>query len=117
MKLIVTALIVLFTSISLIAKDAPKEVDAQFNLETSILSGKVMDKDTGEELVGVAVKIEGIDQLVYSDFEGNFKFSKVLPGNYKLHIEMISYNEIETLPIVVLSNEVHELNIGLEQKK
>lgn len=118
MKTIVIVLIGLLVCGTLAAKNnQEKELEQSIILQTSILSGKVCDKTTGEELVGVALKIEGSDKLIYSDFEGNFKFVDVVPGRYKLVVEMISYNEIETAPILVQTNEVHELNIGLEQKK
>ncbi|MGF7137779.1 carboxypeptidase-like regulatory domain-containing protein [Roseimarinus sediminis] len=81
----------------------------------SVLSGKVIDQLTGEELVGVAVKLHGTETVCYTDFEGNFEFSKLQPGKYKLNVEMISYKEVLTQNIDVRNNELHELKIQLAQ--
>lgn len=81
----------------------------------SILTGKITDKLSGEELVGVLVRIEGTNETCYTDFNGNFKFDALRPGDYKLNVEMISYKNMETQKIHVGSKEAHELKINLEQ--
>lgn len=60
---------------------------------TTSLAGKVIDKNSGEYLAGVAVKIEGSDKVVYTDFDGNFEFASLKPGNYHVSTNMISYKE------------------------
>jgi hypothetical protein len=117
MKRFAIILFALVISAVLHANEAPKAEKSQPAAKASIVSGKITDKTSGEELVGVAIKLVGIENVVYSDFEGNFSFVDLLPGNYKLQVELISYQEIETASIVVSLNEVHELNINLEQKK
>jgi hypothetical protein len=104
-------------AITVMAKENEKNEEQVPVKEVSILAGKVIDKITGEELAGVAVKLEGTNFVTYSDFEGNFSFNNINPGSYKLSVEFISYSTVETSNILVQENEVHELNIGLEQKK
>ncbi|MFU8844426.1 MAG: carboxypeptidase-like regulatory domain-containing protein [Bacteroidales bacterium] len=56
------------------------------------LSGSVVDFNSGEVLTGVEVKIEGTDIITYTDFDGNFEFNNMMPGNYNLIASFISYN-------------------------
>lgn len=56
------------------------------------LLGTVVDFSSGEALTGVEIKIEGTDIVTYTDFDGNFEFDKILPGNYNLIASFISYS-------------------------
>ena len=116
MKKLVLLIIVVLTvgSFTFAAEKSSKPVDSQVAVQ-SILSGKITDKLSGEELAGVLVRIEGTEESCYTDFEGNFKFASVKPGDYKLNIEMISYKNLETQKIHVGTKEAHELKINLEQ--
>ncbi|MFO7922077.1 MAG: carboxypeptidase-like regulatory domain-containing protein [Bacteroidales bacterium] len=55
------------------------------------LSGQVVDQNTGEALAGVLVSIEEAGDKLYTDFEGKFEVSGLLPGNYIVNTSMISY--------------------------
>ncbi len=63
------------------------------------VTGKVIDKVTGESLAGVLVTIKGSDIKVYSDLDGNFTFNSVEPGSYTLEVNYISYsaNEVQNI--------------------
>jgi len=58
---------------------------------TTSLSGKVLDKVTGEALAGVKVSVQGSEKSVYTDFEGNFEINGIVPGNVELCTTYISY--------------------------
>lgn len=58
---------------------------------TAMISGQVLDDETGEALTGVLVKINGTDQEAYTDFDENFTFRNVSPGEYCVVAKMISY--------------------------
>lgn len=60
---------------------------------TMMISGSIADELSGESLVGVEVKIEGTDLKAYTDFDGNFSFEGVKPGEYKLVTNYISYEK------------------------
>ena len=84
------------------AKSADGEVQA-----TMILNGTVADEISRESLVGVEVKLEGTDLVTYTDFDGNFSFNKVKPGEYKLVTNYISYKKkSELLKVSAKENEV-----------
>ena len=57
------------------------------------LSGTLIDADSNELLTGVAVRIEGANQIVYTDFDGNFSFENLKPGNYIISAEYVSYKK------------------------
>lgn len=72
---------------------------------TLVLAGSIADKVSGESLVGVEVKIEGTDRKAYTDFDGNFSFEGVKPGEYKLVTNYISYEKKSEVLNVNASNE------------
>jgi hypothetical protein len=68
-------------------------------MKKATVTGKVIDKVTGESLAGVLVTIKGSDLKVYSDLDGNFSFNSIEPGNYTLEVNYISYaaNEVQNI--------------------
>jgi len=79
------------------------------------LSGTVSDSGSGESLVGVEVKIEGTEEKTYTDFDGNFVFSNVKPGEYKLTANYISYQKsTETLEV---NGNDKQVTIKMENSK
>lgn len=83
-------------------------------VQTIELSGQVIDLNSGEALVGVEVNIEGSDQKAYTDFDGNFKFKNVKPGNYSLIASYISYKK-SLVENFSANSENSEINIKLEE--
>jgi hypothetical protein len=84
--------------------DAPKK---------ATLSGKVIDKKTGESLVGALISIKGTDIKIYSDLEGNFNISNIEPGSYSLEINYISYAKTEIQNIGLSEGETSTLKIDI----
>lgn len=82
---------------------------------TTVITGKVFDKCTMEELAGVTVQIEGTDIKAYTDIEGNFKIDNVQPGTYNLNISYISYKETEVVNVNADPAAKKDLEIKLEQ--
>ena len=93
MKKTFIGILLVLVGFSTIAKEKEtKTIDAE-STATTILSGSVADNNSGESLVGVEVKIEGTDLKTYTDFDGNFAFKNVKPGEYKLITNYISYQK------------------------
>ncbi len=113
MKKLLIGLLSLMLSVTAIAEE---KKDGKAGIETGdaavALSGTVIDAESGELLVGVEVSLEGTEAKTYTDFDGNFSFKNVQPGEYKLVTNYISYkNCTETLQVDPGKNEV---NIKLE---
>jgi protocatechuate 3,4-dioxygenase beta subunit len=113
MKKIIIALVFVASVIAVQAKEKDsKSTSTSDATATTILKGTVADENSGEALVGVEIKLEGTDLKTYTDFDGNFSFSKVKPGEYKVVANYISYEKkSETLQV---SPEKNELKIKLQ---
>ncbi|MCK9611861.1 MAG: carboxypeptidase-like regulatory domain-containing protein [Bacteroidales bacterium] len=78
------------------------------NIQKANVSGKVLDKQTGESLAGVLVMIEESGLKVYTDLDGNFLFQNVDPGTYTFKVSYISYSVNELKNVVCNpGNDVH----------
>ena len=75
------------------AKQAESQGTESTVVQTIQLTGKVVDLTSGESLTGVEVSIEGINQKTYTDFDGNFSFENLTPGEYNIIASFISYNK------------------------
>lgn len=63
------------------------------SFHTTSLTGTVLDNVTGEALTGVAISFEGSNEVVYTDFDGHFKIDNIVPGNYNILSNYISYSD------------------------
>ena len=107
MKQIFLALLLIMGTFAATAKDKEAKTNDTENSATLVLSGTVADENSGEALVGVEVKIEGTDLKAYTDFDGNFSFENVKPGECKLVANYISYQKsTETLHVTPQEKEV-----------
>ncbi|WP_372755753.1 carboxypeptidase-like regulatory domain-containing protein [Labilibaculum sp.] len=78
------------------------------SVATTSLSGVVLDNETGETLTGVAIRFEGSSETVYTDFDGNFTISNVVPGNYNILSNYISYsdNKLKDVNVNAVNNVI-----------
>ncbi len=81
---------------------------------TGKIMGKVIDKKTGEELIGVSVSIEGTSIGTVTDFEGKFAINGLNPGSYNIVISYISYQKKIIQGVQVKANDVTTLDAGIE---
>ena len=80
---------------------------------SSVISGRVIDKLTGEALAGVEVKLMDTDVKTYTDFDGNFEIKNIDPGAHALLVDYISYqNLVEN----VLAEKSNTTNVVLKLK-
>lgn len=89
-------LLTLLFSISIFTATHADDLKTKSETETNVailLKGKVTDSNTGETLVGVQVKLAGTELKTYTDFDGNFEFENVKPGEYSIIASYISYKE------------------------
>lgn len=109
-----------FMSLMLVLAVSANEKEAKTNSKTDseatvALTGTITDSQSGELLAGVEVNIEGTDTKTYTDFDGNFQFQDIKPGEYKIVTNYISYNKTsETLEVDGKKNRVQ---IKLENSK
>lgn len=108
MKILLSILFVFTILFSATADEKNHPADNSAKAITLTVYGNVTDGNTGEILVGVQVQLEGTDKKVYTDFDGNFSFEDVTPGEYNIIADYISYEhkKIEKQAIDIFSGEV-----------
>ena len=108
MKKILIGFLSLMLTIAVTAKEnETKNSTATDNAATIVLVGSISDANSGESLVGVEVKIEGTDLKTYTDFDGNFTFTNIKPGECKIVANYISYKPVtKTLEASAKNNEL-----------
>lgn len=77
------------------------------------ISGKIIDKSTGEDLIGAAVVLENNGGGCVTDVEGKYVLS-VAPGNYTLTFSYISY-QTQKIQVTVKPGEVTFADVVMEE--
>jgi carboxypeptidase-like protein len=60
---------------------------------TKLVSGKVLDKQTGETLSGVKIQVKGTDTYCYTDMDGNFILSVNPSNTSEVIIDLVGYQQ------------------------
>ena len=68
---------------------------------TGKISGKIIDKETNEPVVGANVVIEGTYYGAATDLDGYFYINNVTPGKYTVIISAIGYHKVTVENVVV----------------
>lgn len=89
-RTILSLLLIAVIGFSFAGNDKTKETPAP---ATITVSGNVVDMVTGEALTGVEIMVEGTENTVYTDFDGNFSISNIKPGEYNIVASFISYKK------------------------
>ena len=79
----------------------------------STISGSVLDRQTGDPLVGATIFLEGTHYGTICDFEGNFQLFDVPPGTYVLISSMIGYQQASIIGVEIKDGAVVKLDIAL----
>lgn len=77
--------------------------------QTGTISGKVLDQDTGEPLIGASVLVKGTTKGSVVDVEGNFKIGDVKTGTQTISVSFIGFEDRD---IEVTVKEGKDTNIG-----
>jgi len=79
---------------------------------TTSVSGKVLDKITGEALAGVKISIEGTEKSVYTDFDGHFEIGGIREGKLEIKAQYISYKQkVETVDVTLARSNTLDVKI------
>ncbi|MCU0341979.1 MAG: TonB-dependent receptor [Spirosomaceae bacterium] len=82
---------------------------------TGVVTGKVIDKNTQEALVGAGVQIENTQVGTTTDVEGRFKLT-VPVGSVNLKATIVGYIALTKYNIVVTSGNAQTLTFELEEE-
>jgi TonB-dependent receptor len=81
--------------------------------QNGTLSGKIIDKTTGEEIIGAVVKIEGTNTATTTDLSGNYLL-KAPAGKHTISCYFISYRKVIINNMVIKEGENAVLDFTLE---
>ncbi|MFL5765817.1 MAG: carboxypeptidase-like regulatory domain-containing protein [Bacteroidia bacterium] len=85
--------------------------DTKSGENVKLVTGKVVDKISGEEIAGAEVKIN--DKVLHTDLEGNFSVMVGTAGTEQALVSFISYNDQK---INIDTHSYAQLVIELESK-
>lgn len=83
----------------------------------SVVQGQVMDLSSGESITGAEVKIKQSDKKTYTDFDGQFSFQNIEPGNYDIVVSYISYDNSLLENIEIEQGHTEKISIKLVNAK
>ncbi len=94
-NLLISAVILVFGGITLLAtaNNDGATVAKETPAATIMMTGTVLDAETGEALVGAIIEIENTDAKAYTDLEGRFSIENMQQGEYSVKVNYISYKE------------------------
>lgn len=82
--------------------------------QTGSLRGKIIDANTGEELPGATVMVDGTTNGTITDFDGNYSL-ELEPGVYRIRYSYISYQTQLFDSLIINANNVTLNNISLQE--
>lgn len=80
--------------------------------QTGKISGKVIDKETGEDLIGATVQIQETMTGAVTDIYGNYQIN-IVPGTYTLKISYVSYTAQIVQNVPVIEGEITRIDMAL----
>lgn len=83
--------------------------------QTGKITGKVIDKNNGETLIGLTVGIEGTSKGAATDIEGNFVIANLDPGKYNLTFRYLGYQTKIITAVEVTEAVVPKITVAMEE--
>lgn len=80
-----------------------------------VITGMVVDQETGEPLTGAKVKHPSSGVEVITDFDGCFTITAAETGINELTVSYVSYDDAKLNRIIVKEGEPTELNIKMRR--
>ncbi len=78
------------------------------------ITGKVVDKNTNETLIGVPVMLVATSLGAVTDLDGNYRIENIPPGNYSLVVRYIGYTSKIIPDLIVKSKDVLNVDVTME---
>ncbi len=79
------------------------------------VNGVIIEKSTGEPLIGVTVRIVGTTIGTTTNFDGEYELNNFTPGSIQLGISYISFKSIQCEPFNINAGETVSLNFEMEE--
>ncbi len=79
------------------------------------LSGQVIDKLTGETIIGGVVRIDGTQLATVTDIEGRFLISNIPVGTYSITVNFIGYRPQQITNVAIRDNSTTQVDFPLSE--
>ncbi|HMN49706.1 MAG TPA: TonB-dependent receptor [Ignavibacteriaceae bacterium] len=83
---------------------------------TGKISGKVVDKETNEPIVGANIVIEGTYYGAATDLDGYYFINNVTPGRYNLKVSAIGYHKVTVENVAVRIDLTTNVDVALSSE-
>ena len=77
------------------------------------LSGKVVDADTKEDLIGANIVVINTDWGAATDINGNYFILNIPPGTYDVRFSYVGYANKTIQEVRIVAGVTYELNVEL----
>jgi len=84
--------------------------------ETGKISGSVLDQESGDQLVGVNVLVEGTTMGAATDDEGEYMILQIPPGIYRVSAQYIGFAKVTTENVRVVTDLTTKLDFTLRHE-
>lgn len=81
--------------------------------QTGTISGKISDSNTGEEIIGANVYIQGTTVGDATNLDGEFTIANLKPGIYSLVVSFITYKTHNIPEVSVEPGKITTVNVGM----
>jgi hypothetical protein len=90
-------------------------IQISFAQNKGILTGKIVDASTGEELIGVNIILKGTYYGAASDLKGLFTIPNIVEGSYNVEVSLIGYKSVQFTGTKIEANKTKHLDVKLEE--
>jgi len=87
-----------------------------FAAATGQIKGQILDKKSGQPIIGATVLVLGTNRGAQTDIDGKYAVLRMEPGTYNLKITAVGYTELEVTEVDVKSDLTVEVNQKLSEK-
>ncbi len=87
-----------------------------FAAATGQVKGTILDKKTGQPIIGASVMVVGTKSGDNTDLDGKYSILRLEPGTYALKISAVGYQDLEVTNVNVKSDLTVEVNQKLSEK-
>jgi len=81
--------------------------------QTGKISGKVVDAQTGEAVIGANIVVEGTFLGAAADFDGYYYINNIPPGEYRLIVSAVGYQKVTVQNVLVKIDLTTKIDIKL----
>lgn len=87
---------------------------AAVHAQSGKITGKILDAETGDPLIGATVGIKGTTKGAIADIDGEFLMLNVAPGTYVLEARYIGYATLTVQEVIVRTDLTTEQDFRLQ---